>query len=181
MKLLWSPSFLGGAARPVAHRRVATAAFGGRAGRRLAARATASQAQESAVTSAAPDTLYKRLGGEAHLQGVINSFYRKAYADERLNHWFEGYPPARMEAKMARFFKFCFGEVPTYKGRDMGTAHASLVQRGLNDGDYDVLVELFTAAFRESGVSDDLTNEVVTILESVRDPVLCRDGHDIPT
>ncbi|CAD7701839.1 unnamed protein product [Ostreobium quekettii] len=129
-------------------------------------------AQESAVTSAAPDTLYKRLGGEAHLQGVINSFYRKAYADERLNHWFEGYPPARMEAKMARFFKFCFGEVPTYKGRDMGTAHASLVQRGLNDGDYDVLVELFTAAFRESGVSDDLTNEVVTILEPVNVAIL---------
>ena len=103
--------------------------------------------QDSAATDAASETLYKRLGGEAHLKGVIQSFYRKAYADDRINHWFEGYPPARMEGKMATFFKFCFGEVPTYNGRDMATAHASLVQRGLNDKDYDVLVELFTAAF----------------------------------
>jgi len=182
-KGICSPCLLGASARPAPPRRVAGRAAGERGGKRLAARAAAAPQEESTARTAteeASKTLYQRLGGETHLQGVIQSFYRKAYADDRLSHWFEGYPPAMMKGKMAKFFKFCFGEVPTYEGRDLATAHANLVQRGLNDKDYDVLVELFTAAFVESGVSEDLIAEVGAIVESARDPVLCRNLDDKP-
>eukprot|EP00803_Ostreobium_quekettii_P002287 evm.model.scf_18.20 EVM.evm.TU.scf_18.20 scf_18:121145-122803(+) len=138
------------------------------------------QGTAATATEKAPETLYRRLGGEAHLQGVIESFYRKVYADGRLSHWFEGFAASKMEGQMGRFFKFCFGEVPTYDGRDLTTAHAGLVRGGLNDGDYDVLVELFTAAFVESGVSEDLVAEVGAIVESARDPVLGRKPEDKP-
>jgi len=76
--------------------------------------------------------------------------------------------------KQKAFLSMVFGGPATYSGLDMRNGHKHLVERGLNDGHFDAVVENLGHTLKELGVKDELIQQVAAIAESVRADVLNR-------
>lgn len=120
------------------------------------------------------ETLYEKLGGEAAVNAAVDIFYRKVLADDRISQFFDGVDMEQQAAKQKAFMTMAFGGPNNYTGADMRTAHAKLVEKGLNDSHFDAVVENLGATLTELGVSDELIQEVVNVCEPARDDVLGR-------
>lgn len=119
-------------------------------------------------------TLFDQLGGQAAVDGVVETFYRYVLTDDRISKFFDDADMDRQIAKQKVFLTMAFGGPVKYSGEDMRQAHTHLVNRGLNDTHFDAVVEQLAAALKENGVRSDLISEVATIAESVREDVLNR-------
>ena len=78
------------------------------------------------------------------------------------------------EAKQKAFLTMAFGGPNEYTGKDMRTAHAGLVSRGLNDRHFDAVCGHLKATLEELGVPEGLMTQILHVAESVRDDVLNR-------
>ena len=119
-------------------------------------------------------SLYDDLGGAAALGPVVDSFYKKVLADERVNRFFETTDMERQAKKQKAFLSFAFGGPNQYSGKRMSDGHAHLVAQGLNDSHVDAIIELLGATLKEFNVPDAKIAEVAAVAESVRDQVLGR-------
>lgn len=120
-------------------------------------------------------TLYDRIGGAPAVKAAVDIFYGKVLADPRIAHFFDGVDMAKQIGKQRAFLVMAFGGPNTYTGADMRRAHAPLVERGLNDGHFDAVVENLAATLRELGVGASEIAEVAKVAESVRADVLGRE------
>jgi hemoglobin len=66
-----------------------------------------------------------------------------------------------------------FGGPNTYTGKDLRTAHKPLVDRGLNDTHFNIVIEHLKTTLKELEVPDDLIEQVLAIAETTRNDVLC--------
>ena len=119
-------------------------------------------------------SLYERIGGEAAVNAAVDLFYRKVLADDRINKWFEGTDMAKQHAKQKAFLTLALGGPSNYSGKDMREGHAHLVAKGLNDSDFDAVMENLGATLTELGVPGELIAEAAAIAESTRNDVLGR-------
>lgn len=119
-------------------------------------------------------SLYDDLGGARALDAVVDSFYGKVLADDRVNGFFDAVDMERQAKKQKAFLAFAFGGPVSYTGKKLSDGHAHLVERGLNDSHVDVIIELLGATLKEFDVSDEKIKEVAAVAESVRDAVLGR-------
>lgn len=122
----------------------------------------------------ATQSLYEQLGGEAAVNAAVDVFYRKVLADDRISGFFDDVDMDRQIAKQKGFLTMAFGGPAAYTGRDMRTAHARLVARGLNDSHFDAVVELLGQSLTELNVPANLIAQVAAIAESTRADVLNR-------
>jgi hemoglobin len=120
-------------------------------------------------------TLYDRLGGDAAVIAAVDGFYKRVIADPKLSSFFTGIDMNVQVAKMTEFMSMALGGKPTYAGRDLGEAHAKLVQRGLADTHFDAVVTHLVATLDELGVGSPEIDEVLSILAPTRNAVLGRD------
>lgn len=118
--------------------------------------------------------LYERLGGKAAVEAAVDRFYGKVLKDDRIRHFFDGVDIQKQRNKQKAFLSYAFGGLPTYSGKNMRDAHAHLLQRDLNDGHVDAVIENLGATLQEMGVAENLIKEVAAIAESTRDDVLGR-------
>lgn len=119
-------------------------------------------------------SLYEQIGGQAAVEAAVDIFYRKVLVDDRISHFFEGVDMDHQIAKQKAFLTMAFGGPANYSGHDMRRAHAHLVQRGLNDGHFDAVVELLGGTLAELQVPTPLIEKVAAIAESTRADVLGR-------
>lgn len=118
--------------------------------------------------------LYEKLGGAAAVERAVDIFYRKMLLDDRVASYFETVDMDRQRAKQKAFLTMVFGGPNHYSGKDMRTAHAHLVERGLADLHVDVVIEHLGATLQELGATDAQIAEVAAIANSVRNDVLGR-------
>jgi hemoglobin len=119
-------------------------------------------------------SLFDRLGGEGAVNAAVDIFYRKVLGDDRINKFFDGVDIQKQAAKQKAFLTFAFGGPNNYSGTDMRTAHARMVQAGLNDSHFDAVMEHLGATMQELNVPGDLITEAAAIAESTRKDVLGR-------
>jgi hemoglobin len=119
-------------------------------------------------------SLYDDLGGAKNLGPVVDKFYTKVLADERVNGFFDTTDMERQAKKQKAFLSFAFGGPNKYTGKSMKDAHAHLVDRGLNDSHVDAIIEILGATLAEFDVPADKIAEVAAVAESVRDDILGR-------
>lgn len=119
-------------------------------------------------------SIYDQLGGASAVEKAVDIFYRKMLLDERVVSYFEAVDMDRQRAKQAAFLTMVLGGPNNYTGKDMRTAHAHLVNRGLNDLHVDVVIEHLGATLKELGANDGQIAEVAAIANSVRNDVLGR-------
>lgn len=119
-------------------------------------------------------SLYDRLGGEAAVNAAVDIFYRKVLNDHRINRFFDNSDMDKQIAKQRAFLTMAFGGPNNYTGKDMRTAHAKMVDNGLNEDHFNAVMEHLGATLTELKVPADLIAEAAAIAESTRNDVLGR-------
>lgn len=121
-------------------------------------------------------TPYERIGGETAARAVIDDFFLRAQADDRLA---DVYGPAISAGGRA------FVSVALDAGRadghdDVEPALAWLLELGLGDDELDLIIGHLAAALEARGVDDDIIAEVADQAEALRDAALISDpeGED---
>lgn len=120
------------------------------------------------------DSLYNRLGGEAAVNAAVDIFYRKVLSDYRINRFFGNSDMEKQLAKQRSFLTMAFGGPNNYSGKDMRSAHAKLVDMGLNEDHFNAVMEHLGATLTELKVPPALIAEAAAIAESTRSDVLGR-------
>lgn len=120
------------------------------------------------------ESLYERLGGENAVLAAVDLFYQKVMADELTRPFFCGLDMAAQSRKQVAFMTWAFGGPAEYKGRDLNTAHKSLVNRGLGDAHFDAVAGHLKATLEELGVAQPLIDEALTTVGGTRSAVLGR-------
>lgn len=120
------------------------------------------------------ESLFNRLGGEAAVNAAVDIFYRKVLNDHRINRFFTNSDMDKQIAKQRAFLTMAFGGPNNYSGKDMRTAHAKLVDIGLNEDHFNAVMEQLGATLTELKVPADLIAEAAAIAESTRNDVLGR-------
>jgi hemoglobin len=126
------------------------------------------------MVAPAPTSLYEKLGGAPAVTAAAELFYRRVLVDARIANFFDDVDMDRQVAKQAAFLSMVLGGPNGYDGKDMRTAHASLVDRGLTDQHFDAVMEHLAATLRELGVQDEDIASVADVAEGVRPDVLGR-------
>jgi hemoglobin len=117
-----------------------------------------------------PDaTLYDRLGGEPAVGAVVNEFYERVLADERVNHHFDDVDMADQRSHQTKFLSAVTGGPMQYEGDDMRTAHETME---ITDGEFDVVAEHLDGALREFDVADADREAVMETVEAYRDDIV---------
>jgi len=119
-------------------------------------------------------SLFQRLGGAEAVNAAVDIFYQKVLADPLLEGFFSDVDMERQIRKQRAFLTVAFGGAPRYDGRNLRSAHAHLVERGLNDSHFDAVVRHLRSTLEQLGVAEPEVAEVAAIAESVRDEVLGR-------
>lgn len=129
---------------------------------------------EDVQTTGATRSLFERIGGEAAIEAAVVTFYEKVMADPTLAGFFEHMDMALQIQKQIAFMTMAFGGPSAYSGRDLRTAHAKLVQRGLGDSHFDSVLQHLSSTLLGLGVDARATSEVLAIVEGTRSDVLGR-------
>ena len=117
-------------------------------------------------------TIYNQVGGAPAVDAAVDIFYRKVLGDPRISRFFDDVDMDHQIAKQEAFLTMAFGGPTNYSGRDMRSAHASLVAEGLNDSHFDAVMEHLGGTLKELSVPAPLIGEMAAIAESVRKEVL---------
>ena len=120
------------------------------------------------------EDLYTRLGGQAAVNAAVEIFYRKVIRDPRIKLFFEGTDINQQIEKQKGFLTFAFGGVAHYSGKDLRSAHAPLVRRGLGSAHFDIVMQHLRATLEELNIEKSLIYEVLKIVEHTRHEVLDR-------
>jgi len=119
-------------------------------------------------------SVYDDIGGAPAVDKAVDIFYRKVLADDRINEYFDGVDMDAQAAKQKSFITMALGGPNNYTGLDMRKAHAKLVERGLNDGHFDAVVENLGNTLTELGVPGDTVKGIAEQLEGLRADILGR-------
>jgi hemoglobin len=119
-------------------------------------------------------SLFEKLGGAESVSTAVDIFYRKVMRDARINYFFFGVNITEQAEKQKAFLTMAFGGPHAYTGRDMHRSHAKLINMGLNDRHFDIVMEHLKATLEELGVESTLIENVLAIAESTREDVMGR-------
>ena len=119
-------------------------------------------------------SLFERIGGEPAVEAAVDLFYRKVLSDDVISHFFDSTDMDGQRAKQKSFLTMVFGGPNEYTGEDLRTAHASLVENGLDDSHFDAVAGHLHATLTELDVPGDLIDEIMTLAGGTRAEVLNR-------
>lgn len=124
--------------------------------------------------SAAPKSLYARLGGKTAIKAVIDEFVNIVAADTRINKFFAdtaGNPKRLASFKQKLVDQVCqaSGGPCKYKGKDMKSAHAGM---GVSEADFNALVEDLVKALDKFKVGETEKNELLGALGPMKSDIV---------
>jgi hemoglobin len=102
---------------------------------------------------------------EFTLTQVIENFYDRMVADERLSHYFAGINVAQLRAHQRSFLLAALSGPELFNELTLATSHLPL---GLTDGDFDQAVGHLTAGMADAGVPPEAVAPIVERLEPLR-------------
>ena len=118
------------------------------------------------------NTLYEALGGSTAVTVAVEEFYRRILVDKRVCHFFDDVDMDRQKAKKRAFLAMVTGGPNRYSGTDMRTAHKPLVERGLDEGHFEIVLEHLGETLMTLGAGEPQVQEVFKLANSVRGDVL---------
>jgi hemoglobin len=118
-------------------------------------------------------SLYEKLGEDAAIAKVVDDFYERILADERLAPFFDGTDMPALRRHQVAFLSAATGGPKPYTGPDLAAAHAG---RGIEDEHFDRVVGHLVAALTSVGVAPDVVDEAVTALAPLRGTIVGAAG-----
>jgi len=117
------------------------------------------------------ETVYQEIGGREAVEAVVDDFYDRVLADERLVEYFEGMDMGELRSHQVQFISAVVGGPVDYDGRDMRAAHDHL---DIDEEDFDAVGEYLEGALRDNGVADENVEAIMSEVAALKDPVIGR-------
>jgi len=118
-------------------------------------------------------SLYSRAGGHDAMVAVTEDFVDWSLADKTLGRFFPNVRPGpaldALNERIVEFLCSITGGPCVYKGRDMKTTHKGL---GINEEDWQIAIDLFTAALQKNHVSQQARAEFLQIIEAMKGDIV---------
>lgn len=133
--------------------------------------AFAKEACKTKWVKAREDSLYQKLGGKAAIDAVVDAFYVKVLADDRVKHFFDDVSMDKQRRKQKDFLSAAFGGPLLWTGKDMRKAHAGM---GLTEKHFNAIAENLVNTLKDFKVKQELIDQVVAIALTTKDDVLGR-------
>jgi len=116
-----------------------------------------------------PTTLYEQLGGQEGIGRVVERFYEKVLADERINHFFARTDMDKQRRHQTLFISWVTGGPNQYTGKGMTKAHEGM---NLQEEHFQAVAENLVSSLQEFGVGAGQIQQVVDKLLSMKDDIL---------
>jgi hemoglobin len=130
---------------------------------------------DAATDDGGAGNLFDAVGGRNVVNKAIDMLYTRIMHDYTINHFFANADMDLQRLKQKAFMSFAFGGAPNYTGAKLRDAHADMVEKqGLDDKHFDVFIGHIEDVLAELDVDDDAIDQVLDILEGLRDHVLNR-------
>lgn len=117
----------------------------------------------------AKKTLYDQLGGESAISAVVDAFYVKVMEDPLVNGFFKNTDMKKQRQHQTNFMMFAFGGPKKYSGRTLRESHKNM---GLKEDHFNAIVNHLSSTLKDFKVSDDLIDQVVTVVGTTKDDIL---------
>jgi hemoglobin len=117
------------------------------------------------------NSLYQKLGGKAAIDAAVELFYKKVLVDDRVKHYFEDINMNAQRRKQKEFLSAALGSPVPWVGKDMRKAHEDL---SITEADFNAIAENLVATLKDLKISQELIDQVVAIVVTVKDDVLNR-------
>ncbi|WP_372911941.1 group 1 truncated hemoglobin [Salinigranum sp.] len=117
------------------------------------------------------DSLYDRLGGRDGIAAVVDTFYDRVLADDRVNGYFDDMDVDDLRSHQTAFLSAVSGGPAAYDGQEMRAAHAHL---DLDESDFAVVAGHLDDALAAHGVSEADRAAVRREVQSLEAAVLNR-------
>ena len=124
--------------------------------------------------AAAPDSLYKRLGGYDALAAVTDDFLRRLATDAKEGRFFVGLSndsKTRVRQHVVDFLCVATGGPCKYTGRDMETAHTGL---NITEEDWNIAVKALGDTLNKFKVPAREQGEVVSAIAGLKSKIVGR-------
>ena len=106
---------------------------------------------------------------------AVTLFYDRVLRDDRVNYFFAGAELSVLLDHQTRFLTVAFGGQNRYHGRSLSEVHRPLVENmGLSEVHFDIIVAHLKITFEELSVKEDLIQEIVATVSSLKNQVLCK-------
>jgi hemoglobin len=115
------------------------------------------------------DSLYQEIGGREAVERVVDDFYERVLADDRLAEYFEGTDMADLRAHQVQFISAVAGGPVEYSGAEMREAHADL---DIGQREFDLVAAYLERALRANGVGDERVDAILSEVRGLEDPIL---------
>eukprot|EP00397_Hematodinium_sp_SG-2012_P029723 GEMP01031428.1.p1 GENE.GEMP01031428.1~~GEMP01031428.1.p1 ORF type:complete len:440 (-),score=89.11 GEMP01031428.1:814-2133(-) len=114
-------------------------------------------------------SLFFRIGGEDAVSAVVKEFYKALLSDKRVSKFFAYTKMDHLIEHQKNFLTVAFGGPNAYTGKTIRVAHSTL---GITEADFGAVAENLVKVLKAVGVSQDMINEVVEIVMSVKGDVV---------
>jgi hemoglobin len=114
-------------------------------------------------------TLYERLGGREAIAAVVDEFYDRVVADDRLRPHFEDTDMQRLRAHQTQFLVAAADGPQEYAGESVRAAHDDL---DLSEDDFWVVADHLDAALAACDVPDREREQVMSTVAGLEADVL---------
>jgi hemoglobin len=111
-----------------------------------------------------PTTIYDRIGGHEAIEGVVEDFYVRVLADDRLSGFFTGTNMSRLKGKQVEFFAAALGGPEPYTGAPMRQVHQG---RGITMHHFSLVAGHLADALAAAGVPSETVTEILSAIAAL--------------
>lgn len=131
--------------------------------------AAATTAATTTTASAAPDAMYRSLGGNDGIATLVDAALTHIHSDLRINIFFEKTDLADLRRLLIEQICAATGGPCTYTGRSMEEAHSGM---NLTDADFTAFVEDLVAAMNEVKLAPEKQKAVLGLFGPMKPQVV---------
>ncbi len=114
-------------------------------------------------------SLYEKLGGQAAVVAVVEEFYKRILADDRINFIFDQTDMDRLKRHQAAFISFAVGGPNHYTGRSMQKAHKGL---NITPEQFQIVAMHLSDSLANFDVDQESIDQVIEKVTSLKDDVI---------
>ncbi|HEX3780586.1 MAG TPA: group 1 truncated hemoglobin [Pseudonocardiaceae bacterium] len=114
-------------------------------------------------------SIYEDIGGQEALIAVVDDFYLRVLADDKLAGFFAGSNMSRLKGKQVEFFAGALGGPQLYSGLSMREAHRG---RGIAIEHFTLVAGYLSDALAAAGVPDELIGQIIGAIAPLAEDIV---------
>lgn len=114
-------------------------------------------------------TVYEKLGGEAAISKVVDTFYELVLADPTVNHFFANTDMEKQRNHQTKFISFALGGPNQYTGTSMVKAHEGM---NIQPVHFEAIVKHLSEALSRHNVSPRDIDTALSQIATLKDDIL---------